>query len=337
MKLRLLLAVVLLLVSGITAAAYRYLRMPYAGFDEPALLTIERGTSSREMARLLASHGIVSSEYAFLAARVLRPRATLQAGEYHFADPASPWEVLDRIVRGDIHYYELRVPEGSNIFDTARLVAETGLVSGEEFLEAARDPSLVRDLAPEASTLEGYLFPSTYRLTRSATATEIARTMVDQFSKVWRELGSSPHVHQTVTLASLIEKETGVPSERPLVSAVFHNRLARGMSLACDPTVIYAALLEGVYDGVINQSDLNRRHPYNTYLNPGLPPGPIASPGAAALRAAIAPAASDALFFVAKPDGSGEHVFSQSAAAHNRAVREYRRGRTEAARQTQAP
>jgi UPF0755 protein len=158
--------------------------------------------------------------------------------------------------------------------------------------------------------------------------------MVNQFRSVWASLDATEDPHRTVTFASLVEKETGIASERPVVAGVYANRLRRGMRLECDPTVIYAALLENRYRGAIYRSDLDRQHPYNTYRTSGLPPGPIASPGAEALRAALRPARTDYLFLVAKPDGSGEHVFSATNTAHNRAVREYRRGRAQAARQT---
>ncbi|MCP5119391.1 MAG: endolytic transglycosylase MltG [bacterium] len=211
-----------------------------------------------------------------------------------------------------------------------------GFVPAEEFLEVARDPTPIQDLDPEATTVEGYLFPSTYHVTRRTTAAEIARMMMRQFRKTWQDLDAQASVHDTVTLASLVEKETGVAAERPLIAAVFHNRLRRGIKMECDPTVIYAAILEGKWKGAIHRSDLDREHPYNTYLAAGLPPGPIASPGAAALEAAVRPADSGYIFFVAKPDNSGEHVFSKTLAAHNRAVGDYRRGRTKTLRQARS-
>jgi UPF0755 protein len=202
-----------------------------------------------------------------------------------------------------------------------------GIMTEEAFLAAASDPAPIRDLAPEAESLEGYLFPSTYRISHSTTPRELCRMMVEEFRKQWQKLGngSARSVHQTVTLASLVEEETGVPAERALVAGVFENRLKTGMRLACDPTVIYAARLAKKYRGAIYQSDLERDHPYNTYQRPGLPPGPIASPGSASLAAAVRPADTDFLFFVAKPEGGG-HVFSATTAAHQRAVRRYRDG-----------
>ncbi len=178
-------------------------------------------------------------------------------------------------------------------------------------------------LRPEAESLEGYLFPATYRLTHKTTARELCRMMVDQFRKQWKALGGQAAPHATVTLASLVEEETGLAEERPIVAGVFTNRLRKGMTLACDPTVVYAALLLGKYRGTIYKSDLERKSPYNTYLNPGLPPGPITNPGKASIDAAMHPAETDALYFVARADGPG-HVFSSTGAAHARAVQSYR-------------
>jgi UPF0755 protein len=195
-----------------------------------------------------------------------------------------------------------------------------------EFLKTARDPSLIRDLAPEAPTLEGYLFPSTYRVTRRTSAGQICREMTNQFRRVWTRIGGpQTDVNRYVTLASLVEKETGVPSERTTVASVYANRLAIGMKLDADPTTLYAALLEGRHRGpTIYRSDLESTHPYNTYRRPGLPPGPIANPGEASLKAALQPAKTNYLFFVARGDGSGSHIFTESLERHNAAVRDYR-------------
>ena len=333
MKRLILLLVTVLVLAGLAAGLlYRSLHEPYAGFGSPVVFRIERGTGALEMAGLLRRHRVIRHEWEFLAVRLLRPKAALQAGEYRFAAPASAWEVYDRIARGDVFYYSVVVPEGSNIFDVARIVSRLDWISKAEILKVVRDPSLIRSLDPDAESLEGYLFPSTYRVSRDTPAGAICRMMTDQFRVVWRELGNGAGVHATVTLASLVEKETGIPAERPLVASVYYNRLKRGIRLECDPTVIYAALLEGRYHGVIYRSDLASKNRYNTYVYAGLPPGPIASPGRAALRAALQPAVTDYLYFVAKADGSGTHEFSKSLAAHNRAVRRYRRAIRQARR-----
>ena len=213
------------------------------------------------------------------------------------------------------------------MFDIAASIDRFDFIKGADFLRAARDPSLIHDLAPQAPSLEGYLFPSTYRLTRRTTVQQLCQMMTDQFRKNWRDLQNTDHpasVNDTVTLASLVEKETAVPLERPEVAAVFQNRLRLGMALDCDPTTIYASMLEQRYRGTIHRSDLDSANRYNTYKHPGLPPGPIANPGVASLKASLQPAATDYLYFVAKADGSGGHQFSKSIEEHNRAVDQYR-------------
>jgi len=219
------------------------------------------------------------------------------------------------------------------MFDIAAALKQFDFLKGADFLRCARDPSLIHDLAPNAPTLEGFLFPSTYRLTRRTTAPELCRMMTAQFRKQWHQIQAGDHPSgapmdalETVTLASLVEKETADPQERPLVASVFSNRLRLKMPLDCDPTTIYAALLEERYRGAIYRSDLASSNAYNTYQHSGLPPGPIASPGAASLKAAAAPASSEYLYFVAKGDGSGSHQFSKTIDEHNRAVQNYRRG-----------
>jgi len=317
-------AVILLaLLAGLLG--YLSLLAPYAGFSGEALVDIPKGAGTRGIAALLSEAGVIRHSWQFLLARALRPSAKLQAGEYRFESPASVWAVFGRIERGDVFFHELVVPEGHNLFDIAASLEKLG-GSSEEFLRAAGDAALIRDLAPEARTLEGYLFPDTYRISRHTTAEELCRLMTDRFRSAWTEIGASAPVHRTVTLASLIEKETGIAEERPLVASVYGNRLRIDMKLDCDPTAIYAALLEHRYRGTIYRSDLDSTHRYNTYQHGGLPPGPIANPGLGSLRAALEPARTDYLYFVAKPDGSGAHVFSKTIEEHNQAVRRYRRG-----------
>jgi UPF0755 protein len=249
----------------------------------------------------------------------------LQAGEYRFDRAASPLDVVRRIARGDIFYYELVVPEGRNLFDIGASVEQLGLFPAAKFLEAARNPAMIRDLDGEAPTLEGYLFPDTYRLARKTTPEQLCRLMTGKFRTAWKSLGTDANVHHTVTLASLVEKEGKLAEERPRIAAVFENRLRIGMKLDCDPTTIYAALLQERYRGTIHRSDLNSEQAYNTYRHAGLPPGPIANPGLASIRAALAPGDSDSIYFVARGDGSGGHEFSNNIAAHESAVERYRR------------
>jgi UPF0755 protein len=319
-------ALVAVLVAG---GVYYSLAQPYKGFSNDVILDFPKGTSTSDMASELENAGVIRSSWQFLVARAFRSSARLQAGEYRFANPASIWTVFDRIARGDVFFYELTVPEGSNIFDIAQNVNQLGFLKGDDFLKVARDPAPIRDLAPTAPTLEGYLFPSTYRVTRNSTVQQLCRMMTDLFRKKWNDLqaGNTVAVNEVVTLASLIEKETAVADERPVVASVYKNRLRIGMALDCDPTTIYAALLEDRYRGVIYKSDLASVNQYNTYRHAGLPPGPIASPGLSSLKAALGPANTEYLYFVAKPDGSGGHHFSTSISEHDKAVMDYRRHR----------
>jgi len=318
-----LLLLCLLMVAAGTVF-YFSLGQTYRGFSEPVVLEFPKGTTTRGIANELAKAGIIRESWQFLLARALRPTARLQAGEYRFSNAASVWDIYGRIARGDVFYYEITIPEGSNIFDIAQIVDRSGLVKGADLLKIARSPALIRDLAPDAPSLEGYLFPSTYRVTKNVTAPLLAKMMTDLFRKRWRELQPKVPINQAVTLASLIEKETAVPAERPLVASVYVNRLRDRVALDCDPTTIYAALLEERYRGTIYKSDLASTNAYNTYKHPGLPPGPIASPGMASLKAALAPAETNYLYFVAKADGSGGHNFSATLAEHTRAVESYR-------------
>lgn len=323
------LLIILFLLIAIVAAAGAYIVLtPYRGFKDPVFLDFSRGTSTATMANELANAGVIRWPQAFLLVRALQPTARLQAGEYRFAMAASPWTVFHRVVRGDVFYYEVTIPEGNNMFDVAQNIDTLGFIKAADFLKIARSPAMIKDLAPGAASLEGYLFPSTYRLTRRTTAAQVCRMMTDLFRKRWQELqipGEHVDVNRRVTLASMIEKETAVPAERPRVASVYLNRLRLGMPLDCDPTTIYAALLENRYHGVIHRSDLANPSAYNTYQHPGLPPGPIANPGLASLRAALQPADTDLLYFVARADGSGGHNFSSTLAEHNRYVQQYRK------------
>jgi UPF0755 protein len=317
---------VILAIAGMGWIGWQ-LKQPYKGFGVPVLVDLPHGTTTGQMAVKLSAAGVIGHPWLFLAARVFRRGAHLQAGEYQFTREASPLEVYGRIAHGGIYYMQLLIPEGFNMFDVANAVAKLGTMSADTFLAAARDPSLIRDLDPKAETLEGYLFPNTYRILPRATAREIAKMMTDAFRARWKNLPASGRVsaHDTVTLASLVEREARLPQERTLVASVFQNRLRFGMKLGCDPTTIYAALLEGRYTGVIHQSDLASENPYNTYTHAGLPPGPIANPGLGAIHAALTPTATPFLYFVAKGDGSGGHTFSESLQQHDLAVNQYRR------------
>lgn len=317
---------VLLLLSLLAAGFLVWaIGVPYAGYEREVFVDIPPGAGTAGMARMLAGAHVVRSEWQFLLVRALYPRATLQAGEYKFDKAMTPLQVFRKIAAGDIFYHVVVIPEGSNMFDIADTLQRMGLMKAAEFLAVARESSLIKDLAPAAPSLEGFLFPSTYRLTRRTRPQQLAREMTNQFRKVWRQHAApGVDVNRTVTMASLVEKETGVPGERRTVASVYTNRLKAGIKLECDPTTIYAALLQGRYRGTIYRSDLDNPHPYNTYRNPGLPPGPIANPGVESLKAALDPAETSYLFFVAKGDNSGAHIFSETLEQHNAAVRDYR-------------
>lgn len=312
-------------VIGVSAWLVWTLFQPYEAFQGQAVLDFPRGHSTRQIAADLQRAGVIRWQWQLLAVRALRFRTPLQAGEYRFDQPASAFRVYDRIARGDTSYYEVTVPEGANMYEIAGILNQGDIIDGKAFLAAAANPAHIRDLSPAAPSLEGYLYPATYRLGRHTTADQLVRNMTDRFRRAWKSLNVDTDVHRAVTLASLVEKEAALPQERSLIASVFQNRLDRSMKLDCDPTTIYAALLEGRYRGTIYRSDLTSTHPYNTYQNAGLPPGPIANPGLKSLEAAVHPAATGYLYFVAKSDRSGGHTFSSTIDAHEKAVAEYRR------------
>jgi UPF0755 protein len=349
---RWLLAFLVLAAGGALLAGawlWRELSTPYRGYTaEEVFVEIRRGAPGEEIARQLAEAGVVRSRRAFAVLCRVRGRRQLQAGEYRFTQAQSAIEVYDLIARGRVFTKPLVVPEGYTMFDIAALVEREGFTTSAAFLAAARDPAPIRDLAPQAASLEGFLFPARYDFQRRTSAENIIAAMLRQFRAVWSRLPEPAEaVHgrtalEQVTLASLVEKETSVPEERALVAGVFTNRLRRRMALQCDPTIIYAQMLAGRWDGDLSFADMKFPSPYNTYLHPGLPPGPVANPGEAALRAAREPAATGFLYFVA--DGMGGHVFSRTLAEHNRNVQRYlrllrqnRRAERQAGKQNSAP
>lgn len=297
-----------------------------AGPHSEMFVEIPVGTSSTQIARILKSHGLIWSRYAFHAMRLVKG-GTLKAGEYRFDHPARMAEVYARLERGDVYTRTLTIPEGANMFDIAQRVQAAQLGSGEAFLEAVRkDTYLISDLDPGARSVEGYLFPDTYQFPRSATATQIIAAMVKQFRITAASIGLTQNYHDIVTTASLVERETPISSERPVVASVFANRMARNMPLMTDPSVIYADLLEGTYKGTIYHSDLDGDSPYNTYKHTGLPPGPICNPSIASLKAAMTPAQTQYLYFVAaSTDPSGHSRFAKTLEEHTQNVEAYRR------------
>ena len=291
--------------------------------SEPKFVLLHPGWTTRHIVRELKANGIIRSESAFLGMHVLRGEKTLKAGEYKFDGAENALRVRDRLTHGDIYAREVTVPEGYNMFDIAQAIEQAGLTTSADFLNAARnDMFLIKDIDPQATSLEGYLFPDTYSFTRTMTSHDMAAAMVRRFRQETKGLNLTDNIHAVVTMASIVEKETAVGAERPEVASVYYNRLKLRMALAADPSVIYAALLNNRYRGTIYQSDLQFDSPYNTYKFPGLPPGPIANPGRAAIDAALHPAATQYLYFVA--DAQGHHRFARTLDEHNHNVAAYR-------------
>ncbi|HVW05310.1 MAG TPA: endolytic transglycosylase MltG [Vicinamibacterales bacterium] len=325
---RLVLFLILLCVVAAGAAVWVRARLlaPYRGFgDAEIFVDLPAGSGVQGIARRLADAGVVVDPYTFrLAARLSGSERHLQAGEYRFADPATPYEIVARLARGDVAKQVLTIPEGLTIREMSAIFANSGLGTADDFIAAAADGSLIADLDPDARTLEGYLFPDTYSLSRRATADVAVRTMLASFERAFdtrlradaTAAGLSPR--EAVTLASLVEKETASADERPIVAAVYRNRLRAKMALQCDPTVIYALMQAGRWHGNITKPDLQIDSPYNTYRYAGLPPGPIASPGRASLDAAVHPADVPYLYFVSRNDGT--HAFATTLAEHSRNV-----------------
>jgi UPF0755 protein len=319
----------LLLLVLVVAAAEWFIFLPF-GPPTETFVDIAPGSGSRSIGAELERSGVIRSRYAFDAVRLWK-HGSLKAGEYRFDHAAPVTEVYARIAHGDVYTVAVTIPEGSTRFDVAARVAQAGFVNKEDFLAATANATfLIADLDPHARSLEGYLFPDTYRFQRKATSLQIATAMVHRFRAVATEIGlrtpgSTRNVHDVVTLASLVERETAVDSERPMVASVLTNRLAKGMPLMTDPSVIYGLLVEGKWRGTIYQSDLTRDTPYNTYRHAGLPPGPIANPGLPALRAALTPAVSNYLYFVAAgADPQGKSRFASTLDEHNKNVASYR-------------
>jgi UPF0755 protein len=318
---------VLALIFGAAGAWFwRDATTPYLRPQPPVDVDIAPHESSQQIAHQLQQAGVIRRESTFILLHLAQRKKTLKAGFYSFDRPIAPKDVWRELVLGEVARQEVTIPEGYNRFDIADIVEQAGLVKREEFLKASADPSLVADLDSAAPNLEGYLFPDTYQFPRHSGAVPIVRAMVNRFRQKYSELhpdGSRP-LHEVVTIASLVETETGNAEERPLVASVFYNRLRQGIPLQCDPTVVYAAILQNSYKGVFRQADLGSNSPYNTYAHSGLPPGPIANPGKASLTAALRPATSKYLYFVA--NSTGHHTFSRTLTEHNLAVSLYRRG-----------
>jgi UPF0755 protein len=325
----LVLLVLLAAVVAVGAWLYTTVDHPYKGYESAeTFVDIPQGAGPASIGRRLVDAGVVRSRTSFrLALWMTRAGRRLQAGEYRFDHPMSPRQVIEKLARGEVYVRPITFPEGLTIKQMAALYETRGFGSAQDFVAASRNTELISSLDPEAPDLEGYLFPDTYTLPRKASAAQLVARMVANFEKALtpdirqQALARGMGVRQLVTLASIVEKETGKSDERPLVAAVYSNRLRIGMPLQCDPTVIYALDRMGGYNGNLTRADLQLDSPYNTYRHPGLPPGPIASPGRASLAAAAAPAGVSYLYFVSRNDGS--HVFASTLDEHNRNVQEF--------------
>ncbi len=329
--------IVLLLAGGTIAWLERDWRTPYKGYSgDKIFVDIPHGLSRRAISRVLEKNGVVNSHISFELLTRMHVRKSLQAGEYLFDAPMSPRDVFDKIENGRVFVHSVTIPEGWTMFDIAEELEHQGLCRHEDFLAVARDPAIVRDIAPDARSLDGFLFPATYDFAKHSTPQQLAAEMVQRFRTVWASqpgvghdtngdptgLPSGMSLEQVVTMASLVERETPSQGERPIVAGVFYNRLARRLPLQCDPTVLYALDLAGHPTHILMSNELHFDSPYNTYLHVGLPPGPIANPGESSLRAAISPASVAFLYFVANTQGG--HFFSRTLDEHNHNVARYR-------------
>ena len=303
------------------------MRTPYRNYSEPFKdVEVHHGLRTSAILKRLEAEGIIRDEYIPLVyMKVVRYNDKIKAGIYEFSKPMTSEEVLDKLIRGDVIAKSITVREGLDRFAVAQIFVQEGFGRDGQWNKLTADPELIRDIAPEAKTLEGYLFPDTYKFNPGTPPHAILQAMVTNFRKHFsgemNYITTGLDLHQTVILASIVETEARMPQERPLVASVYLNRINRKMLLGADPTVIYALKLAGHWDGNIHKADLQIDSPFNTYRYHGLPAGPIANPGLASLRAAAAPAKTDFLYFVAKHDGT--HAFATNLADHDRNVQVY--------------
>ena len=335
MKVLAIIVLLAVLVAGAVAGYLWYcIEKPFGAFPpEGIFVQIPHGASRRAAAHLLENNGVIRSAIAFEVYERRHPKRTPVAGEYFFDHPFSGKEVFWKLANGEIYEQPFTVREGQTIYDIARALEAAKIMMADDFLKAASDPALISDLAPQAATLEGFLFPATYELSRHPAASDLTHMMVRKFRDAIKQVdpeGPAAAVParfhsllSLVTLASLVERETPKPEERPIVAGVYDNRLKKGMLLQCDPTVIYALEQNASYKGTLTLKDLRIESPYNTYRHAGLPPGPIGNPGEASLRAALNPEPSNYLYFVANTQGG--HFFAATLAEHNKNVAKYHR------------
>jgi UPF0755 protein len=300
---------------------------PYKGYAEPTkMVEVRKGQRTSTIVRHLQQEGIVRDQYIpVIYVKLARYGESLKAGIYEFSKPMSAADVIEKLIRGDVVLRSVTIREGLDRFAVGRIFAAEGFGRAGDWDTLTAEAESIHDLAPEAKTLEGYLFPDTYKFSPGTPPKAIIQAMTQNFRKHFAAemnyITTGLDAHQTVTLASIVETEAKLPAERPIVASVYLNRLRRHMLLGADPTVIYALKLANRWDGNIRKADLQIDSPYNTYRFPGLPPGPIASPGVASLRAAAAPANTPYLYFVSRNDGS--HAFATTVDEHNRNVQKY--------------
>jgi UPF0755 protein len=322
--------IAILIIASLYFVGKEYIEIqifkPYGIKGESVLVEIKPGMKVRDLASFLQKKKIVRGRILFLLGyNMFFKGKTIKAGEYKFELPISLFDVLKKITKGEIYLHEITIPEGSTIDDIGKILEREGILKADDFVRASKNVELVSHFTDKANDLEGFLFPDTYFVPKGIPPEKILKIMVNRFKeKVGGYLDKVKEgldFYSVLILASLIEKETGVDSEKPLVSSVFYNRLKRGMPLQCDPTVIYALKKEGKYQNILRKEELSFPSPYNTYLHKGLPPGPICNPGIASIESAINPARTDYLYFVS--NGDGTHTFSSDLNSHNRAVRNY--------------
>jgi len=319
------LTIILIRVSLIAILAWYLvcLLAPLGNGSTVREISFPPGSGIKKLAGELKKSGIIRSSWHFILVSRLRGQAhRLKAGDYRVTDAMTTSDILRKIVDGDVDFQRFALPEGYSIFQAAELLDQKGLLGRDDFLAACRNPQLLSKLGIRGVSAEGYLYPATYNLSRGGTAEQLVSQMVAQFEKAFAALpsaaGTALQRQDLVTLASMIEKEAVSPAEKPLIASVFHNRLRIGMPLQSDPTAVYGVR---AFSGKVTKADIERRSPYNTYLNKGLPPGPIGNPGSDALKAALQPASTPYLYFVARQDGT--HQFSRTLDEHNNAVRRY--------------
>jgi len=327
-----LLLILVLAAAAVAGYLWYSIQKPYGTMAaEGVYVTIPHGASRRMAGRLLEEAGVLRSGLAFEIYARRHPKRTLEAGDYFFDHPLRGKDVFWKLANGEVFVQPFTVKEGETIFDIAHDLEAAKYMTADEFLKAAQDSAPIKDLFPEAKSLEGFLFPATYELPRHITGPMLTGMMVKKFHEAMTRLApgglkrgeGAEQLGSIVTMASLVERETPKPEERPLVAGVFTNRLEKNMPLQCDPTVIYALQLEGNYNGMLTSKDLRMDSPYNTYVYKGLPPGPIGNPGEVALEAALHPAQTTYLYFVANMQGG--HFFSSTLAEHNQNVARYHR------------